>query len=350
MKTGIFTSSRTNKDGVPISFFGTDDDALLEALYKAAGTITGPGLERFSPDPGMRVRKVGEIVVSSVDDPAIYVVQADAAAKPEGGRTPGGANGTWAIQSLIFSKDSFTLEQARAWIKNHTGFGDFGADETSTSLRFRQYDPQYFSEYRTITIDTGISAAYGKIDKETTRTEDDAKKTLATSISQWEAVHNVNKGIMAEGLKILTSTAVVRKGEGEGAPEERYVLSLVLEPTDGKDGAPYKPDTQKDIYSSEDVRKAAHAWMEYHGAVDLNHSWKDLGKEKVRTLESYIAPVEFTCGEGSKAYKVLKGTWMLGIRVVDDALWKAVKEGKIGAYSIGGTAMREPITEPGGPK
>jgi hypothetical protein len=338
---GIFTSSRTNRQGVPISFFGCDDEKLLAALYKAAAAITGPGLEAFDPEPGMRVRKVGEVSVLAIEDKSTYVVEADAAAKPAGGRVPPGANGTWAIQSLIFSKDSFTLAEARKWVKEHAGFADLGADETSTSFRFRQYDPEFFSEYRTISIDSGISAAYGKIDKDTSRTEDDAKKSLSESVARWEAVHNVNKGIMAKGLRVLRQTAVIRKAEDD--TEERFVLSLVLEPTDGQNGAPLKPDTQGDIYSEEDVRKAAHAWMEFHGALDLNHSWKDLGKERVRTLESYVTPVAFKIGEGKDAYDVAKGTWMLGVRIVDDALWKGVKSGEIGAYSIGGTAVRTPV-------
>lgn len=338
MDIGIFTSSQKDKDGNPVSFFGTNDEALLACLYKAATAIAGPGMDAFDPEAGMRVRKVGRVTVEPVGDKSIYVVEADSASKPEVGRVPPGANGTWAIQSLIFSKDNFTLEQAQKWVKDHAGFVDLVVDDTTTSLRFRQYDPGYFSEYRTITIDTGISAAYGKIDKETERTEDEAKKALTESLDRWEAIHNVNKGIMAKGLKVLRDTAVVRKAE-DGQAEERFVMSLVLEPNDGNDGAPLKPDTQGDIYSADDVRKAAHAWMEHHGAVDLNHSWKDLGKERIRTLESFLAPAAFDVG----GYKVLKGSWMLGIRVVDDELWKAVKSGDLGAYSIGGTAVRQSV-------
>lgn len=343
MDIGIYLSGLKDADGAPISFFGCDNESLLAALYQAASAITGPGLEKYDPEPGLKVKRIAEVVVSPVDDPAVYVVQADASAKPATGRMPGGANGTWTIQSLIFSKDNFNLAQARNWVKTHAGFGDYGVEETSTSFRFRQYDPQYFSEYRTISIDTGISAAYGKISKETERSPEEGKKSLDESVALWEAVHNVNKSIMAQGLRVLRDTAVVRKIEKDDGSEEeeRFVMSLVLEPNDGKDGAPMKPDTQGDIYSLDAVRKAAHAWMEFHGAIDLNHSWKELGKEKVRTLESFLAPVDFTCGEGDRAYKVVKGTWMLGVRVVDDALWKAVKAGEIGAYSIGGTAIRE---------
>jgi len=341
LEIGIFTSSQKNDDGVPISFFGMNDTHILAALYKAATAIAGPGMDSFDPPAGMKVHKVGSVSVEGVDDESVYVIQADDAAKPEGGRMPGGANGTWAIQSLIFSKDEFTVETARKWVTDHDGFGDYGVDETETSFRFRQYDPEYFDEFRTITVDTGISASYGKIDKETDTTTEDAAKSLEASIRKWEAVHNVNKAIMASGLKVLSETAVVTKGE-DGESEERFVMSLVLEPNDGQDGAPLKPDTQGDIYSAADVRKAAHAWMEHHGAIDLRHSWKALGKDEVRPLETYVAPVDFTLGEGDNAYDVIKGTWLLGVRIVDDKLWDEVKDGELGAYSIGGTAIREP--------
>jgi hypothetical protein len=114
---------------------------------------------------------------------------------------------------------------------------------------------------------------------------------------------------------------------------------MVLEPNDGKDGAPFKPDTQKDVYSSDDIRKACHVWMEYYGAIDLMHSWKALGKQDVRVLECYIAPCNFQNGEDN----VVKGSWMLAVRIANDELWKAVKEGKLGAFSIGGTANRVPL-------
>ena len=341
MEIGIFTSSRENADGLPISFFGCNDEQLLAALYKAASALTGPGLECFDPEPGMRVKKVGEIQIVGVDDEATYIVEAGEAAKPETGRVPPGENGTWTIQSLIFSKDNFTLDEARTWLKEHKGFGDYGADETSTSYRFRQYDPQHFSEFRTITVDTGISAAYGKISKDTERTDEEAKALLENSIKKWEAVHAVNLGIMSKGLRVLAGSVNLEKAsDGE---EERFIMSLVLEPNDGQDGAPLKPDTQGDVYSAADVRKAAHAWMEFHGAIDLQHSWKALGKEKVRPLECYVAPCDFTLGEGKSAYNIIKGTWLLANRVVDDELWNQVKTGELGAYSIGGTALREEV-------
>ncbi|MCX7611852.1 MAG: phage portal protein [Ignavibacterium sp.] len=68
------------------------------------------------------------------------------------------------IQTLIFSKKYFTLEEAKKWIEEH-GFVDNGVDETENSYRFRQRDPEDFDpeSFRTITIDTGIKAVVGKL-------------------------------------------------------------------------------------------------------------------------------------------------------------------------------------------
>lgn len=43
------------------------------------------------------------------------------------------------VQTIIFSKDSWTLGQAREWLREHDFKTD--VDETDTSYRFRQFDP-----------------------------------------------------------------------------------------------------------------------------------------------------------------------------------------------------------------
>jgi hypothetical protein len=83
--------------------------------------------------------------------------------------------------------------------------------------------------------------------------------------------------------------------------------------------------------------------MENHGLVDLMHSWEALGKDNVRVLESYLAPSTFKIGVGEDEQKVIKGSWLVALRIVNDALWAAIKEGKLGAYSIGGVANRTPL-------
>lgn len=110
--------------------------------------------------------------------------------------------------------------------------------------------------------------------------------------------------------------------------EERYVLGVVL--------APETTDSQGDIYSHEEVRKAAHAYMEHEGALGKQH--REIVTGKLKILESYVAPVDFQIEEE----QVAKGTWLMGIRVVDDDLWTGIKEGSFTGFSIGGAAFRRP--------
>ena len=113
--------------------------------------------------------------------------------------------------------------------------------------------------------------------------------------------------------------------------EERFVLGVVLEPE--------TVDAQQDIYSADEVRAAAHRFMEEFQNIGLMH--QGLINQQVKLLESYLAPVDFEVdGE-----RVLKGTWLLALRIVDDELWGEVKSGGLTGLSIGGTARREDSPE-----
>jgi len=312
-------------------FFGADHVALVEALYDEAETALGNAMKADPADDGAPVQRVGEIALDAraVFDPDLY----ELTRKAPVGRTPDAAPGSRIVQTIIFDASKFTPEQARAWIAEHKEFIDEGMDQRGNGLRFRQYNPSDFlaGTMRTTEITDGVMAVTGEVAGRPAETEDET----AAGAKDAKAM---TKRIVDDGLRLLPNTADVRKAED--GTEERYVLSLVLEPNDGETG-PLKPDTQGDIYSAEDIRVAAHKWMEHHGKSDLEHSWEDLGKSKVRVLESYLAPVDFELS----GHNIAKGTWMLALRIADDELWQAVKEGEIGAYSIGGTAMREPVEE-----
>lgn len=111
------------------------------------------------------------------------------------------------------------------------------------------------------------------------------------------------------------------------AEDERFVYGIVLEPE--------TVDAQKDIYSADEVRTAAHKFMAEFQNIGIQHT--ELAKQ-VRILESFLAPAEFSVGE-----RVIKaGTWLLAVRVLSDALWKDVKAGDFTGFSIGGSAIRRP--------
>lgn len=112
--------------------------------------------------------------------------------------------------------------------------------------------------------------------------------------------------------------------------EERYVLGVVL--------APETTDSQGDIYSADEVRKAAHDFMENAGALGKQH--REIVTGKLKILESYLAPADFTVDDET----ISKGTWLMGIRVIDDDLWDGVKKGEFTGFSIGGQAYRTPVS------
>ena len=118
--------------------------------------------------------------------------------------------------------------------------------------------------------------------------------------------------------------------------DERFVLGIVLEPE--------VIDAQGDIYSPDEIRQAAHRFMEEFGGLGLMHRMRVNGQVKV--LESYVSPVDFTAGEAA----VRKGTWLLAVRILSDALWEQVKSGELTGFSIGGSARRVPEADAPAPQ
>lgn len=116
--------------------------------------------------------------------------------------------------------------------------------------------------------------------------------------------------------------------------EERYVLGIVLEPQD-----PDNPlDSQGDVYTAETIRCSAHLFMEEYRNIGLQHS--GLINDKVKILESWIQHEDTVIGGQS----VKAGSWLMAVRVLDDDLWEAVKDGRLTGFSIGGTGKRTPIS------
>lgn len=83
---------------------------------------------------------------------------------PSIGRAPSTDDkGKWIAQSVILAKEEFSKAQAEKWIKDHEQFGNYGVDETSTSYRFRQYDPVHFATFRNDEVDKGITLVMGRV-------------------------------------------------------------------------------------------------------------------------------------------------------------------------------------------
>ena len=131
-------------------------------------------------------------------------------------------------------------------------------------------------------------------------------------------------------VDVFTKSIPLIKADELG--DERFVLGVVLEPD--------VVDAQGDIYSVEEVRQAAHRFMEEFGGLGLMHRFRV--NDQVKVLESYLAPADVAIGET----QVRKGTWLLAVRVLADELWNQVKDGTLGGFSIGGSARRSPGAVP----
>ena len=59
---------------------------------------------------------------------------------------------------------------------------------------------------------------------------------------------------------------------------------------------------------------------------------------KLAVVETFIAPVDFELN----GRMILKGTWVMTMKVFDDEVWALVKTGKITGFSIGGRSKSRP--------
>lgn len=111
--------------------------------------------------------------------------------------------------------------------------------------------------------------------------------------------------------------------------EERIVYGVVLEPDE--------VDAQNDTITKAEIRSAAYKFMESFQVSGVQH--QDFAEGRLKILESWIAPADFTIGNET----VKEGSWIMTKRVVDDDLWAGVKSGAYTGFSIGGSAIRKPI-------
>jgi site-specific DNA-adenine methylase len=108
--------------------------------------------------------------------------------------------------------------------------------------------------------------------------------------------------------------------------EKRIVLGPVL--------IPEVVDLQGDIIGAEAIEKAAHEYLAGVNAGKKQGVQHEDFKPEIQVVESYIAPVDFEMN----GRKILKGTWMLGFKILDDETWEQVKKGELRGFSIGGVA------------
>ena len=123
-------------------------------------------------------------------------------------------------------------------------------------------------------------------------------------------------------MKSYRVPIIVAKGS-----DQQIVYGVVLEPN--------VIDLQGDRLSKSEIRAACHKFMQTSQRIGKEHS----GVAKASIIESYIALTDFKCN----GQVVKSGSWVMGVKIHDPALWQAVKKGDITGFSIAGTGTRTPF-------
>jgi 2'-5' RNA ligase len=93
-------------------------------------------------------------------------------------------------------------------------------------------------------------------------------------------------------------------------------------------------DSAGDWQSAEDIEAAAHRYLAESRKHDVQHEEEQVA---VVPVESFIAPADMEIAGAP----VLKGSWVMAVKVEDPEVWAAVQKGDLTGFSIGGTGVRE---------
>jgi len=103
--------------------------------------------------------------------------------------------------------------------------------------------------------------------------------------------------------------------------DEHIVYGIVYEPDE--------TDTQGDTASADEIRKAAHGFVEHSQAIKMNHNGDQINAS---LLESYLAPQELQIAGRT----IKKGTWIMSVRINDLYVWEKIKKGELSGFSMAG--------------
>ena len=146
-------------------------------------------------------------------------------------------------------------------------------------------------------------------------------------LRSWKPIGDV----AAPPVQMRATKRTLKLARNSVQKDQQYVLGIVLEPD--------IVDAQNDTYDADAIRGAFEKFAEEYRNVGLMH--KQVINDKVKIVDNYIAPSDFQLGDTT----IKKGTWLMGVRVQDPALWSEVKDGAITGFSIGGSAIRRPASQ-----
>jgi|GEM_PF-617495 len=198
-------------------------------------------------------------------------------------------------------------------------------------------------------IPSSIGIIWGKLEGKTKPSDPPIPQSLRFPKADWTVTKakkwltdNDIKHITFEPAKKITKKLLPKTGESEVSKEVEKFISVYQFDKADKDeqivcGIVYEPDevdAQGDFANEVEIKKAAYKFMENVQKFKVMHKGN---KVKVKVLESYIAPSDFTIMSKS----VKKGSWLITVRVLDKEIWKAVQDGELTGFSMAGYARTE---------
>lgn len=153
-------------------------------------------------------------------------------------------------------------------------------------------------------------------------TSEDGSKELGSYDSQEEAVERLRQ---IEGHKTKKSDITIERSIFKADDDKKLVYGVVLEPGE--------IDAQGDMCDECSIEKAAHEYLMRSRVVGKQHETK----AQAGVVESYIAPKD------DPEMNIKKGSWIMVVKVHDQKLWEAVKNGEFTGFSIGGKGIRTPV-------
>lgn len=106
---------------------------------------------------------------------------------------------------------------------------------------------------------------------------------------------------------------------------KRIVYGVVMQP--------HVPDSQGDWQEPEDIEAAAHRYLAESRKHDVQHAEEQVA---VVPVESFVTPANMEYA----GRPVIKGSWVMAVRVDDDQVWDEVLKEDLTGFSIGGTGER----------
>lgn len=128
----------------------------------------------------------------------------------------------------------------------------------------------------------------------------------------------------------MTTLAATRKFILRDSAEDGYERVVMCELL-----IPDVPNAFGDIYTRETIKEFVYLFAEQGFGLDVDHDQDDVDGDKMVVVESFIART------GDPDF--VEGSWVIGMRILDDELWQGVLTGEFNGFSFEADCLMTPV-------